>query len=235
MRNPVYLPQWMIVLTSVVVAAMSVASGETFPAFFSELHSGSASITPTRASGWMWSIVAAIDESPKHWTSSTIFCAITVPAMCVISILTLCDLLHELTTWLGDSGGEIDVICGYRTPWSNEFLRTRSPYAGAAQHSLHMQAEAIDIRLAGTPTAELHLCSPSPASRRRGLLSELRLRACRCWTCASLVVFLPKARIALAGVPQRVRGSVDAVNTSGAGQRFSANQWPGRPKSESPP
>jgi L,D-transpeptidase YcbB len=36
MRNPVYRRQWMIVLTSVVVAGMSVASGETFPAFFAE-------------------------------------------------------------------------------------------------------------------------------------------------------------------------------------------------------
>ena len=36
MRNPVYRPQWMIVLTSVVVAGMSVASGDTFPAFFAE-------------------------------------------------------------------------------------------------------------------------------------------------------------------------------------------------------
>jgi hypothetical protein len=37
-RNPVYRPQWMIVLTSVVVAGMSVAGGETFPAFFAERH-----------------------------------------------------------------------------------------------------------------------------------------------------------------------------------------------------
>jgi uncharacterized protein YcbK (DUF882 family) len=36
----------------------------------------------------------------------------------------LFDLLHDLTASLNDSGGEIDVICGYRTPWSNEFLRT---------------------------------------------------------------------------------------------------------------
>ena len=36
MRNVVHRPQWMIVLTSVVVAGMSVASGETFPAFFAE-------------------------------------------------------------------------------------------------------------------------------------------------------------------------------------------------------
>jgi L,D-transpeptidase YcbB len=41
MRNPAYRPQWMIVLrmvvlTSVVLAVMSVASGETLPAFFAE-------------------------------------------------------------------------------------------------------------------------------------------------------------------------------------------------------
>ncbi len=64
----------------------------------------------------------------------------------------LFDLLHDLTASLNDSGGEIDVICGYRTPRSNEFLRTRSPHTGVAQHSLHMQAEAIDIRLPGIPT-----------------------------------------------------------------------------------
>jgi uncharacterized protein YcbK (DUF882 family) len=67
----------------------------------------------------------------------------------------LFDLLYDLTASLGDSGGEIDVICGYRTPWSNEFLRTRNPHTGVAQHSLHMQAEAIDIRLSGIPTSEL--------------------------------------------------------------------------------
>jgi len=67
----------------------------------------------------------------------------------------LFDLLNDLTASLGDSGGEIDVICGYRTPWSNEFLRTRNPHTGVAQHSLHMRAQAIDIRLPGIPTSEL--------------------------------------------------------------------------------
>jgi len=38
MRNPVYRPQWMIVLISLVVAGMSVASGETFAAFFPVQH-----------------------------------------------------------------------------------------------------------------------------------------------------------------------------------------------------
>ena len=36
MRNPVYRPQWMIVLTSVVFAGMFIAIGETFPALFAE-------------------------------------------------------------------------------------------------------------------------------------------------------------------------------------------------------
>jgi uncharacterized protein YcbK (DUF882 family) len=67
----------------------------------------------------------------------------------------LFDLLYDLTESLGDSGGEIDVICGYRTPRSNEFLRTRKAHTGVARHSLHMQAEAIDIRLPGIPISEL--------------------------------------------------------------------------------
>ena len=61
------------------------------------------------------------------------------------------DLLHDLDSSLGRPDGEIDVVCGYRSPWSNEFLRTHGH--GVAQHSLHMQAMAIDIRLPGVPTS----------------------------------------------------------------------------------
>src|ERR1700689_1103324 len=67
----------------------------------------------------------------------------------------LFDLLYDLTASVNDSGGEIDVVCGYRPPWSNEFLRTRSAHTGVAVHSLHMQAEAIDIRLPGVATSAL--------------------------------------------------------------------------------
>jgi uncharacterized protein YcbK (DUF882 family) len=63
------------------------------------------------------------------------------------------DLLHDLTTALGNPDLEIDVVCGYRTPWSNEFLRTHGH--GVARNSLHMQAMAIDIRVPGVPTAQL--------------------------------------------------------------------------------
>jgi uncharacterized protein YcbK (DUF882 family) len=63
------------------------------------------------------------------------------------------DLLHDLTAALGRPSAEIDVVCGYRTPWSNEYLRTHGH--GVARHSLHMQAMAIDIRVSGVRTSEV--------------------------------------------------------------------------------
>ena len=65
----------------------------------------------------------------------------------------LFDLLHELVETAGRPGAQIDVVCGYRTPWSNAYLRSHGH--GVALHSLHMQAMAIDIRLPGTSTAKL--------------------------------------------------------------------------------
>jgi uncharacterized protein YcbK (DUF882 family) len=63
------------------------------------------------------------------------------------------DLLHDLSATLGQPNSEIDIVCGYRSPWSNEFLRTHGH--GVAQHSLHMQAMAIDIRMPGINTSRL--------------------------------------------------------------------------------
>ncbi len=59
------------------------------------------------------------------------------------------DLLADLETSVDKPGAELQIICGYRTPKSNEFLRETS--TGVAKNSLHMQAEAIDIRLPGVP------------------------------------------------------------------------------------
>lgn len=63
------------------------------------------------------------------------------------------DLLHDIDAKLGRPNGEIDIVCGYRSPWSNEFLRTHGH--GVALHSLHMQAKAIDIRMPGVETSRL--------------------------------------------------------------------------------
>lgn len=73
------------------------------------------------------------------------------------------DLLNDLDTKLGRPGAEIDIVCGYRSPWSNEFLRTHGH--GVAEHSLHMQAMAIDIRMPGIRTLSLR---DAALSMRRG-------------------------------------------------------------------
>lgn len=65
------------------------------------------------------------------------------------------DVLHALMESLGRSNGVIDIVCGYRTPWSNHFLRTRSANTGVAEHSQHMLAKAIDIRVPGVSTIAL--------------------------------------------------------------------------------
>jgi uncharacterized protein YcbK (DUF882 family) len=65
------------------------------------------------------------------------------------------DLLHSIMTRLGKPNGIIDIVCGYRTPWTNAMLRHNSPSSGVAEHSQHMEAKAIDIRVPGVQTARL--------------------------------------------------------------------------------
>lgn len=78
---------------------------------------------------------------------------------------SLFDLLHDLMVSLGRPDGEINVVCGYRTPLTNEFLRTHGH--GVARHSLHMQAMAIDIRIPGVPTVKIR--DAALALRRGGV------------------------------------------------------------------
>jgi uncharacterized protein YcbK (DUF882 family) len=75
------------------------------------------------------------------------------------------DLLHDISSELGLAKGEIDVVCGYRSPWSNQFLRAHGH--GVAAHSLHMQAMAIDIRMPGIKS--FHLRDAAVALHRGGV------------------------------------------------------------------
>ncbi|MFZ0739139.1 MAG: DUF882 domain-containing protein [Candidatus Acidiferrales bacterium] len=63
------------------------------------------------------------------------------------------DILHDLTFALGHPNAEIDIVCGYCTPWTNEFLRRTTN--GVSPHSLHMEGRAIDIRVPGVSTTAL--------------------------------------------------------------------------------
>lgn len=62
------------------------------------------------------------------------------------------DLLHTLMAKLRRPNGVIDIVCGYRTPESNHYLRTRSADTGVAEHSQHMLSKAIDIQVPGVST-----------------------------------------------------------------------------------
>ena len=77
----------------------------------------------------------------------------------------LYDTLEDLTIAVGHPGIEIDIVCGYRSPWTNEFLRAQS--RGVAKNSLHIQAEAIDLRIPGINT--LALRRAALALRRGGV------------------------------------------------------------------
>jgi uncharacterized protein YcbK (DUF882 family) len=65
----------------------------------------------------------------------------------------LYDILSDLTASVGQPGAEIAIVCGYRTPSTNETLRAHT--TGVAKNSLHIQAEAIDLRVPGVDTLKL--------------------------------------------------------------------------------
>lgn len=65
------------------------------------------------------------------------------------------DVLHSVMQRLHRPNGVIDIVCGYRTPETNEALRDASPNSGVAEHSQHMEGHAIDIRVPGVTTARL--------------------------------------------------------------------------------
>lgn len=63
------------------------------------------------------------------------------------------DILHELRVTVGHDA-PYEVISGYRSPQTNAALRRHS--RGVAEHSFHMQGRAIDVRLSGYSTVDLH-------------------------------------------------------------------------------
>ena len=58
----------------------------------------------------------------------------------------LLDLIYEVRETLG-SDGTFEVISAYRSPQTNEMLRSRS--SGVAKNSQHTSGKAIDLRLQG--------------------------------------------------------------------------------------
>jgi uncharacterized protein YcbK (DUF882 family) len=69
---------------------------------------------------------------------------------------TLFDQLYALQQ-LVETPGAYHVICGYRSPKTNQMLHAHSE--GVANHSLHLEGRAIDINLPGKNLALLHKAS----------------------------------------------------------------------------
>jgi uncharacterized protein YcbK (DUF882 family) len=65
---------------------------------------------------------------------------------------SLLDILFDLQA-RAHHAGPFEVISGYRSPQTNSALRRQS--TAVAEHSLHMEGRAIDIRLKGFTTAKL--------------------------------------------------------------------------------
>jgi uncharacterized protein YcbK (DUF882 family) len=64
----------------------------------------------------------------------------------------LFDLLHDLKA-LTQTSAPYEIISCYRSPKTNAQLHAQS--SGVAEHSLHMQGKAIDVRIRGFDTARL--------------------------------------------------------------------------------
>lgn len=64
------------------------------------------------------------------------------------------DVLHTMLRKLNRSSSVIEVLCGYRTKETNDELRAKRT-TNAAEHSEHIEASALDIRVPGVPAAQL--------------------------------------------------------------------------------
>lgn len=64
------------------------------------------------------------------------------------------DVLHTMLAKLNRSSSVIEILCGYRTKETNDALR-ESGTTNAAEHSQHIEANALDIRVPGIPAVQL--------------------------------------------------------------------------------
>ena len=64
------------------------------------------------------------------------------------------DLLHTVLAKVDKAGSVINVLSAYRSQETNDALRA-SHTTNAAEHSQHIEAKAVDVRVEGVPAARL--------------------------------------------------------------------------------
>jgi uncharacterized protein YcbK (DUF882 family) len=119
------------------------ASTETRELSFLHLHTGETlDVEYWRGGDYDSVSLKAVDHVLRDWRTNQIHRI--DPA--------LLDLLKDLAHETGTSD-PYHVICGYRSPTTNEMLRSKSN--GVASRSLHLDGRAIDIRLPDVPLEKL--------------------------------------------------------------------------------
>ncbi len=131
------------------------ASAETRVLSFTHLHTGERLEAEYFAGGaYQLDAVSAINHLLRDFRTDDVH----------VIDQNLLDLLHGLSTVTG-TRQPYQVISGYRSPATNRMLRQHSD--GVAAHSLHMEGQAIDIRLADVPLG--HLREAALSIRRGGV------------------------------------------------------------------
>ncbi|MEN8200328.1 MAG: DUF882 domain-containing protein [Thermodesulfobacteriota bacterium] len=95
----------------------------------------------------------------------------------------LFDTIHKIRK-LSGSRGDIEIISGYRSPATNARLRNRSN--GVAKKSLHMQGQALDIRISDLSTRKLRdiaasLCHGGVGYYPKSDFVHIDTGKVRCW------------------------------------------------------
>jgi uncharacterized protein YcbK (DUF882 family) len=83
--------------------------------------------------------------------------------------VALLDTLYDLFSMF-EERGNFEVISGYRSPRTNEALRHVT--TGVAEHSLHVEGRAVDVRLTSAKTAALRDAAIALARGGVGYYSE---------------------------------------------------------------
>jgi len=99
------------------------------------------------------------------------------------------DVLHTMLRKLNRSSSVIEILCGYRTKETNDALREGGT-TNAAEHSEHIEANAIDIRVPGIPAvklrnAALSLCAGGVGYYPKGQFVHVDTGPARKWTFTS--------------------------------------------------
>jgi uncharacterized protein YcbK (DUF882 family) len=134
----------LLVLTAVLPAGHNgAATPEERRLSFFHTHTGeSIDIVYARGGAYLPPALASINEFLADFRTDDV--AAMDPA--------LLDFLYDLRESIG-SDGTFEVISAYRSPATNEMLRSQS--TGVAQDSQHLRGRAIDVRLRGTATSRL--------------------------------------------------------------------------------